>query len=121
MNTVSVLFGRKIKAIYDSGKAKSLGPISAVPYPWDGFAVFSFLDIQLCCFLAGIYVCVHLFGCQNKSACFQKLVFKCFLCTCAANDAGREATAYILVALRASAGASREAASGSIMHGLKYI
>ena len=48
--------------------------------------------IQLCCFLAGIYVCVHLFGCQNKSTCFQKLVFKCFLCACAANDAGREAT-----------------------------
>ena len=33
----------------------------------------SFLDIQLCCFLAGIYECVHLFGCQNKSMCFQKL------------------------------------------------
>ena len=31
------------------------------------------MDIQLCCFLAGIYVCVHLFGCQNKSTCFQKL------------------------------------------------
>ena len=30
------------------------------------------MDIQLCCFLAGIYVCVHLFGCQNKSTCFQK-------------------------------------------------
>ena len=30
------------------------------------------MDIQLCCFLAAIYVCVHLFGCQNKSACFQK-------------------------------------------------
>ena len=23
------------------------------------------MDIQLCCFLAGIYVCVHLFGCQK--------------------------------------------------------
>ena len=34
----------------------------------------SFLDIQLCCFLARIYVCVHLFGCQNKSTCFQILV-----------------------------------------------
>ena len=31
------------------------------------------MDIQLCCFLAGIYICVHLFGCQNKSTCFQKL------------------------------------------------
>ena len=31
------------------------------------------MDIQLCCFLAGIYVCMHLFGCQNKSTCFQKL------------------------------------------------
>ena len=30
------------------------------------------MDIQLCFFLAGIYVCVHLFGCQNKSTCFQK-------------------------------------------------
>ena len=30
------------------------------------------MDIQLCCFIAGIYVCVHLFGCQNKSTCFQK-------------------------------------------------
>ena len=30
------------------------------------------MDIQLCCFLAEIYVCVHLFGCQNKSTCFQK-------------------------------------------------
>ena len=30
------------------------------------------MDIQLCCFLAGIYVCVHLFGCQNKSTRFQK-------------------------------------------------
>ena len=30
------------------------------------------MDIQLCCFLAGIYICVHLFGCQNKSKCFQK-------------------------------------------------
>ena len=30
------------------------------------------MDIQLCCFLAGIYVCVHLFGCPNKSTCFQK-------------------------------------------------
>ena len=30
------------------------------------------MDIQLCCFLAGIYVCVHLFGCQNKSTCFHK-------------------------------------------------
>ena len=30
------------------------------------------MDIQLCCFQAGIYVCVHLFGYQNKSTCFQK-------------------------------------------------
>ena len=32
------------------------------------------MDIQLCWFLAGIYVCVHLFDCQNKSTCFQ--IFK---------------------------------------------
>ena len=56
------------------------------------------MDIQLCCFLAGIYVCVHLFDCQNKSTCFQIFkfsdiqVFKCFLCACAANDAGRFVT-----------------------------
>ena len=31
------------------------------------------MDIQLCCFLARIYVCVHLFGCHNKSMSFQKL------------------------------------------------
>ena len=36
------------------------------------------LEVQwenhVCCFLAGIiYVCVHLFGCQNKSTYFQKL------------------------------------------------
>ena len=52
------------------------------------------MDIQLCCFLAGIYVCVHLFGCQNKSMCFQKFksstVF--YICVCTINDAGREAT-----------------------------
>ena len=30
------------------------------------------MDIQLCCFLAGIYVGVHLFGSQNISTCFQK-------------------------------------------------
>ena len=33
----------------------------------------SYNYIQLCCFIAGIYVCVHLFVCQNKSTCFQKL------------------------------------------------
>ena len=33
---------------------------------------YNIIIIQLCCFLAGIYVCVHLFGCQNKSTCFQK-------------------------------------------------
>ena len=33
----------------------------------------SFLDIQPYCFLAGIYVCVHFFGCQKKSTSFQKL------------------------------------------------
>ena len=32
----------------------------------------SFLDIQFCCFIARIYVCVHFFVCQNKSTCFQK-------------------------------------------------
>ena len=31
------------------------------------------MDIQLCCFLAVIYVYVHLLGCQNKSKCFQIL------------------------------------------------
>ena len=30
------------------------------------------MDIQLCFFLVGIYVCVHLFGCQTKSTYFQK-------------------------------------------------
>ena len=52
------------------------------------------MDIQLCCFLAGIYVCVHLFGCQNKSTCFQKFkssnVF--YVRACVANDASCEAT-----------------------------
>ena len=28
--------------------------------------------IWLCCFLAGIYACMRLFGCHNKSTCFQK-------------------------------------------------
>ena len=52
------------------------------------------MDIQLCCFLAGIYVCLHLFGCQNNYInVFSEIqVFKCFLCACAANDAGCEAT-----------------------------
>ena len=35
----------------------------------------TWIAIQLCCFLAGIYVCVHLFGCQNKSTCFQKFKY----------------------------------------------
>ena len=39
------------------------------------------------------YVCVHLFGCQNKSNVFSEVqVFKCFLCACAENDAGRKTT-----------------------------
>ena len=50
------------------------------------------MDIQLCCFLAGIYVCVHLFVCQNKSVFSEIQVFKCFLCACTANDAGHKAT-----------------------------
>ena len=34
-----------------------------------------------------------LFGCQTKSTCFQKFKpSKCFLCACAANDAGRLTT-----------------------------
>ena len=37
---------------------------------WTRYLMLSTVDIQLCCFLAGIYVCVHLFGCQNKSTCF---------------------------------------------------
>ena len=35
---------------------------------------------------------MHLFDGQNISTYFQKLVFKCFLCTCAANDASRKVT-----------------------------
>ena len=30
--------------------------------------IYNFVDF----YIAGIYVCVHLFGCQNKSTCFQK-------------------------------------------------
>ena len=53
------------------------------------------MDIQLCCFLAGIYVynyvCICLVARKNQR--FSEIqVFKCFLCACAANDAGREAT-----------------------------
>ena len=36
------------------------------------------MDIQLCCFLAGIYVCVHLFGCQNKSHVFRNSSLQMF-------------------------------------------
>ena len=50
------------------------------------------MDIQLCCFLAGIYVC----GCQNKSTRFLKFKsskFNVFYARIyAANDVGREAT-----------------------------
>ena len=54
-----------------------------------------YLSLQLCCFLVGIYVCVHLFDCQNKSTFFQKLKSSNVFCARA----------------RPSAGASREAAS----------
>ena len=53
------------------------------------------MDIQLCCFLAGIYVynyvCIRLVA-RKKQRFSEIQVFKCFLCACAANDAGREAT-----------------------------
>ena len=51
--------------------------------------------IYNCCFLAGIYVCVHLFGCQNKSTCFQKFKSSNVFYACARQRmpvATREAT-----------------------------
>ena len=39
---------------------------------WENVTQHGYSYIQFCCFLARIYVGVHLFGCQNKSTCFQK-------------------------------------------------
>ena len=53
------------------------------------------MDIQLCCFLAGIYyvlyVCICLVARINQRI-FRNSSLQCFLCACVANDACREAT-----------------------------
>ena len=64
------------------------------------------MDIQLCCFLAGM--CVHLFGCQNKSLCSQKLKSSNVFYACA-----RQMMPVVLDR-QPSAGASRKVASGHI-------
>ena len=50
------------------------------------------MDIQLCCFLAGIYVCVHCLVARINQRVFRNSSLQIFLCACAANDAGRSSS-----------------------------